>query len=101
MLKLTVVPVIALAASEAMKAATFAISASVALQVFVHRLFVERVDFRRLSTASGGSNVFGDRIHRCPMAPGEIKVGPLARKGVCDSAADRPSGPTDHDHLVL
>jgi hypothetical protein len=33
------------------------------------------------------------RFDRCQVAPGEKQLGPLARKGACDSAADAPPAP--------
>ena len=35
------------------------------------------------------------------QAPGEKHLGPLAREGACDGAADRASGSVDHRDLVL
>src|SRR4051794_22166076 len=67
----------------------------------VHGLFVESVDLRRLGASSGGNDFLGDRFDGCPMVPGEKNLGSLARKGVCDRAADRASGSIDHRHFVL
>src|SRR5262245_47180960 len=67
----------------------------------VHGLFVESVDLRGLGGSSGGNDFLSDSLDRCPVPPGEKKLGPLARKGACDSAADRASGSVDHCNLVL
>src|SRR6266404_9598455 len=67
----------------------------------VHGLFVERVDLCRRGESSAGNDLLGDSFDGCPVAPGEKKLGPLARKGACDSAADRASGSVDHRNLVL
>src|SRR5207244_1204907 len=42
-----------------------------------------------------------DRFDRRLTSPGEKNLGPFARKGTCDSAADRASGSVDHRNLVL
>src|SRR5262245_36144982 len=67
----------------------------------VHSLFVESVDLRCLGGSSGGNNFLGHGVNRCLVAPGEKKLGPLARKGKCDSAADRAAGSVDHSVLIL
>src|SRR5258708_35036185 len=67
----------------------------------VHGLFVESVDLRRLGGSSGGNDFLGDGFDRCPVAPGEKKLGPLARKGACDSTANCASGSVDHRNLLL
>src|ERR687897_3916487 len=69
--------------------------------MLVHSLLIESVDLRRLGGSTGGNDVLGDSFDRCQVAPGEKKLGPLRRKGVCDSAADRASGSVDHRNLVL
>jgi hypothetical protein len=69
--------------------------------MLVHSLLVESVDPRRLGGSAGGNDVLSDRFDRCPEAPGEKDLGPLRRKGACDSTADRASGPVDHSVLVL
>src|SRR5215208_8298011 len=69
--------------------------------MLVHSLLVESVDLSRLGGSAGGNDVVGDRFHRCAQAPGQKKVGPLARKGACDGTADRASGAVDHRDLVL
>src|SRR5918996_5209711 len=66
-----------------------------------HGLLVESVDLRRLGGSAGGNDVLGDSFDGCQVAPGEKKIGPLARKGARDSAADRASGSVDHRNLVL
>ena len=71
------------------------------LQVPVHGLLVERVDLRRLGGSAGGDDVLGDRLDRRQPAPGEEHLGPLAREGAGDGAADRAAGSVDHRHLVL
>src|SRR6266508_5163319 len=68
--------------------------------MLVHGLLVESVDLRRLGGSAGGNNVLGDNFDGCQVAPGEKKIGPLSRKGACDSAADRASGSVDHRNLV-
>ena len=68
----------------------------------VHGLLVERVDLGRLGGSAGGDDVLGDRVDRCPDArPVRKTLGPLAREGACDGAADRTSGSVDHRNLVL
>src|SRR5918996_1372545 len=69
--------------------------------MLVHGLLVESVDLRRLGGSTGGNDVLGDNFDRCQGAPGEKEIGPLRRKGACDSAADRASGSVDHRNLVL
>src|SRR6266566_10013927 len=68
--------------------------------MLVHGLLVESIDLRRLGGSAGGNNVLGDNFDGCQVAPGEKKIGPLSRKGACDSAADRASGSVDHRNLV-
>src|SRR5216683_6649426 len=69
--------------------------------MLVHSLLVESVDLRRLGGSAGGNDFLSDRFDRCPEAPGEKKLGPVARKGACDSTADRTSGSVDHRNFVL
>src|SRR5712692_7955413 len=69
--------------------------------MLVHSLLVESVDLRRFGGSAGGNDVLGDRFDRCPEAAGEKKLGPLSRKGACDSTADPTSGSVDHRNLVL
>src|SRR4051794_18770524 len=69
--------------------------------MLVHSLLVESVDLRRVGGPAGGNDVLGDRFDRCPAAPGEKELGPLACKRACDSTADRTSGSVDHRNLVL
>jgi hypothetical protein len=69
--------------------------------MLVHGLSVESVDLRRLGGSAGGNDVLGDNFDGCPETPGEKKLGPLRRKGACDSAADRASGSVDHRNLVF
>src|ERR671919_1114848 len=69
--------------------------------MLVHGLLVESVDLRRLGGSTDGNDVLGDNFDRCQGAPGEKEIGPLSRKGACDSAADRASGSVDHRNLVL
>jgi hypothetical protein len=61
--------------------------------MLVRGLLVESVDLRRLGGSAGGNDVLGDRFDRCPKARGEEALGPLAREGACDSAADAPPAP--------
>jgi hypothetical protein len=61
--------------------------------MLVHGLLVESVDLRRLGGSAGGNDFLGDNFDGCQVAPGEKKIGPLRRKGACDSAADRVSVP--------
>src|SRR6266487_4267916 len=68
--------------------------------MLVHGLLVESVDLRRLGGSAGGNDLLGDRFDGCQVAPGEKQLGPLARKGACDSAADGASGSVDHRNLV-
>src|SRR4030095_951569 len=67
----------------------------------VHRLLVESVDLRRLGRSPGGHDVLRARVDRCPEATGQKEPGSLARKGACDSTADRTSGSVDHPNLVV
>src|SRR5918995_7197442 len=69
--------------------------------MLVHSLLVESVDLCRLGGSAGGHDVLGDNFDGCQVAPGEKKIGPLRRKGACDSAADRASGSVNHRNLVL
>jgi hypothetical protein len=69
--------------------------------MLVHSLLVESVDLRRLGGSAGGIDFLGDRVDRCPVAPGEKELGPLSRKGACDGAADPASPSVDHRNLVL
>jgi hypothetical protein len=58
--------------------------------MLVHSLFIESVDLFRLRRPSGGSNALGNRFDRCQFAPGEKKLGTLARKKLlllCSSAS--------------
>jgi hypothetical protein len=85
MLRLTTVPVIPLASSEATKAAVFARSArvetppptngvpvleGVAVTVMI-TASVESVDLRRLCESASGDDVLGDNLDGCRRAPGE------------------------------
>ena len=65
----------------------------------VYRLLVESVDLDCFCRSAGGNDVLGDGFGRCPEASGEKELGPLARKGACDSTADRTSGSVDHCNL--
>src|SRR5262245_34394825 len=67
----------------------------------VHGLFVESVDLRCLGGTSGGHNFPGHGVNLYQVAPGEKQPGPLARKGTCDSVADRAAGSVDHSVLIL
>src|SRR6267143_7166492 len=69
--------------------------------MLVHSLLIESVDRRRLGGSASGNDVPSDRVDRCPEAPGDKKLAPLARKGACDSTADRTSGSVDHRNLVV
>src|SRR5712664_4241611 len=69
--------------------------------MLAHSLLVESVDLRRLGGSAGGNDILGDRFDWCPEAPGEKKLGSLARKGASDSTADRTSGSVEHCDLVL
>src|SRR6266545_3246463 len=69
--------------------------------MLVHGLLVESVDLRRLGGSTCGNDVLGDSFDGCQVAPGEKKIGPLRRKGACDSTADRTSGSVDHRNLFL
>src|ERR1700693_5651880 len=69
--------------------------------MLVHSLFIESVDLFRLRRPSGGSNALGNRFDRCQFAPGEKKLGTLARKGACYSAADVPSRAVNYCYFVL
>src|SRR6266508_583176 len=64
-------------------------------------LLVESVDLRRLGGSAGGNDFLGDSFDGCQVAPGEKEIGPLRRKGACDSAADGAPGSVDHRNLVL
>src|SRR5262249_46373030 len=70
-------------------------------EMLVHRLLVESVDLGRLGDSTGGNDLLRDRFDRRPPVPGEEKLGPLARKGACDRAANGASGSVDHRNLVL
>src|SRR5688572_13118172 len=69
--------------------------------MLVHSLLVEHVDLRRLGGSADGNDVIGDRFDRCPLAPGEKNLRPLARKRACDRTADRAPGSVDHRNLVV
>ncbi len=69
--------------------------------MLVHGLLVQSVYRRRLGGSAGGSDFLGDNFDGCQSVPGEKEIGPLERKGACDSAADRASGSVDHRNLVL
>src|SRR5216684_8986316 len=69
--------------------------------MLVYSLLVESVGLRRLGGSAGGNDVLSDRFDRCLAAPGEKNLGPFARKGACDSTADRTSASVDHRNLVL
>src|SRR5580704_18245019 len=69
--------------------------------MLVHSLFIESVDLFRLRRPSGGSNALGNRFDRCQFAPGKKKLGTLARKGACYSAADVPSRAVNYCYFVL
>src|SRR5262245_34829158 len=69
--------------------------------MLVHSPLVERVDLRRLGGSASGNGVLGYRFDWRQAPTGEKKLCPLARKGACDSAADRASGSVDHSVLVL
>ena len=71
------------------------------LEMPFHGLFVESIDLRRLGGSAAGNDFLGDTFDRCQVAPGEEEIGPLSRKGPCDSAADPASGSVDHRNLVL
>src|SRR5262245_49684452 len=66
----------------------------------VHSLLVESVYLRPLGGSAGGNDVLGDQFDRYQLATGEKKLGPLARKGPRDGAADRASGSVDHRNFV-
>src|SRR5262245_14589720 len=67
----------------------------------VHRLFVERVDFRGLGRSSGRNDFLGDGFDGCPVASREEEPRSLARKRAGNRAADRASGAIDHCDFVL
>src|SRR5438477_11068535 len=67
----------------------------------VHGLLVQSVDLRSLRGSAVGNDPLGDGFDGCQVAPGEKKIGPLRRKGVCNSAADRAAGSVDHRNLIL
>lgn len=69
--------------------------------MLVHGLLVDSVDLRRFGESAGRNDVTSDRFDRCPQASGEKNLGPLARKGACNSASDRTSGSVDHCKFVL
>src|SRR5215470_6660871 len=69
--------------------------------MLVHGLFVECVDLRCVGESSGGTDLLGGSFDRRPVTPGEKKLGSLARKRPCDSAADRACSSLDHRNLVL
>src|SRR5918993_940112 len=69
--------------------------------MIVHRLLVERVHLRRLGGSAGGNDILADNFDWCQVASGEKEIGPLSRKGACDSAADRAPGSVYHRNLVL
>src|SRR6266508_4465451 len=73
-----------------------AYSSKLSLILPVSGLLVESVDLRSFGGSAGGDDVLGDNFDGCQVAPGEKEVGPLRRKGACDSAADRASGSVDH-----
>src|SRR5215468_7325451 len=68
--------------------------------MLVQSLLVEGVYLHRLSRSAGGNDVLGDRFDRRPLAPGEKKLGSLARSGARDSPADRASRSVNHRNLV-
>jgi hypothetical protein len=63
------------------------------LQVLVHGLLVERVDPDRLGGSAGGNDLLGERVDRCPQAPGEKQRGPLARKARATAPPIAPPAP--------
>jgi hypothetical protein len=69
--------------------------------MLVHSLLVESVNLRRLGGSAGRNDFLGDSFDGCPVASGEKKLGSLARKGACDTAADRASDSVDHRNLIL
>src|SRR5215831_5356211 len=68
--------------------------------MLVQSLLVESVYLRRLSRSAGGNDVLDDRFDRRPLAPGEKKLGSLARSGARDSPADRASRSVNHRNLI-
>src|SRR5882762_4462316 len=68
-----------------------------------HRALVETVAKEIVSVggSADGNDFLGDGFDECPVASREKKLGPLARKGACDSTADRASGSVDHRNFVL
>ena len=71
------------------------------LQMLVHSLLVENVHFRRLGGSASGNDVLSNHFDRRQVVPGEKHLGPVGRKGACDSTADGASGSVDHRNLVL
>src|SRR5262245_60851274 len=71
------------------------------LQMAVHGLLIESVDFGRLGGSAGEHDFLGDNLDRCHMATGEKQLSSLARKRTCDGAADGASSSVDHRNLVL
>jgi hypothetical protein len=69
--------------------------------MLVDRLLVESIDLGRLGDSTRGDDVLGHRFDPCLLVPGEEDLGPFAREGACDSAADPTAGSVDHRNLVL
>jgi hypothetical protein len=67
----------------------------------IHSLLVESVYLRRLGGSAGGHDFRSDSYDRCEVAPGEKKLGPLAREGACDRPADRATGAVDHRNFAV
>jgi hypothetical protein len=67
----------------------------------VHAPLVESIDFRRLGRSSRGGDIPSDCFDGGPVAPGEKKRGPIARKGACDGTPDRTPCSVDHGDLVF
>src|SRR5262249_12954230 len=64
-------------------------------------LFGESVDLCRLGVPTGGNDLLGDSVNRRQVASGTKDLGPLTRKGACDSAAECAYGTVDHCDFFL
>src|SRR6185295_9530530 len=71
------------------------------LKMMVHGPFVESINFCDVGGIAGGEDLLADDFYGCPVAPGEKKRRPLARKRARHGAADSTSRSVNHRNLVL
>ena len=69
--------------------------------VLIDRVFVQRVDLRRLGRSPSGADILGHGLELRRCAAGEEDPGALSRECPSNCAADRSAPAVDHSVLVL